>query len=59
MLGGTTRPEALVFIDQYEETAETMRIVVPVLLLALGALIFWLVRRHRAKKRAVAGPEFP
>lgn len=35
-----------------------MRIVLPLLLLAIGGLIFWLVRRHRAKKRA-AGSDLP
>ncbi|MGH6651262.1 MAG: hypothetical protein ACREB7_09045 [Sphingopyxis sp.] len=58
VLGSKTRPEALVFIDQYEAGAKTMRIVLPLLLLAIGGLVFWLVRRHRAKKRT-AGPDLP
>lgn len=58
VLGSKTRPEALVFIDQYEAGAKTMRIVLPLLLLAIGGLVFWLVRRHRAKTRA-AGSDLP
>lgn len=59
VLASKTRPEALVFIDQYEAGAKTMRIVLPLVLLAIGGLIFWLVRRHRAKKRAAAGADLP
>jgi len=52
VLGSKTKPPALEFIEQYEAGAKTMRIALPVLLLAVGGLVFWLVRRHRAKKRA-------
>lgn len=55
VLGSTTRPEALVFIDQYEAGAKVMRIAVPLILLVIGGLIYWLVRRNRAKKRNPAG----
>ncbi|WP_411341135.1 hypothetical protein V6U71_04535 [Sphingopyxis sp. J-6] len=51
VLGSKTKPPALEFIDQYEAGARTMRIALPVLLLIIGGLVFWLVRRHRAKKR--------
>lgn len=59
VLGSATRPEALVFIDQYEAGAKVMRIAVPLILLAIGGLIFWLVRRNRAKKRNPAGIDQP
>ena len=59
ILGSNERPEALVFIDQYEQGAKVMRIALPLLLLAIGGLVFWLVRRHRAKKRAASGTELP
>lgn len=52
VLGSKTKPPALEFIDQYEAGVRTMRIALPILLLAIGGIIFWLVRRHRAKKRA-------
>ncbi len=59
VLGSATRPEALVFIDQYEAGAKVMRIAVPLILLAIGGLIFWLIRRNRAKKRNSAGIDLP
>jgi cysteine synthase len=52
VLGSKTKPPALEFIEQYEAGAKTMRIALPVVLLTIGGLVFWLVRRRRAKKRA-------
>jgi hypothetical protein len=52
VVGSATKPEALTFIESYEAGAKTMRIVVPLILLAIGGLIFWLVRRRRAKRAA-------
>lgn len=52
VVGSTTRPAALEFIDQYEASARTMRIAIPIFLLAVGGLIIWLVRRRRAKRAA-------
>jgi len=51
VLGSKTKPPALEFIEQYEAGARTMRIALPAVLLAIGGLVFWLVRRHRAKQR--------
>jgi hypothetical protein len=59
VLGSTTRPEILVLADQYEATAKTLSIVLPIALLVIGGLIFWLVRRNRAKKRNAAGIDLP
>ncbi|HEV2598549.1 hypothetical protein [Sphingopyxis sp.] len=52
VVGSATRPDALLFIDQYESTVRTMRIVIAVVLLAVGGLIVWLIRRRRAKRAA-------
>ena len=52
VLGSSTKPEALAFIESYEAGVKTLRIVVPLVLLAIGGLIFWLVRRSRAKRAA-------
>lgn len=52
VVGSATRPDALTFIDEYDAAARTMRIVGPVMLLAVGGLIIWLIRRRRAKRAA-------
>lgn len=52
VVGSTTRPAALEFIDQYEAGAKTMRIAIPIILLAIGGLMIWLIRRQRAKRAA-------
>jgi hypothetical protein len=52
VVGSSVRPEALELIDQYEAGAKTMRIAGPIVLLAIGALVFWLIRRRRAKRAA-------
>ena len=52
VVGSATRPEALEFIDQYEAGVKTMRIAVPIIIFAIGGLIFWLIRRRRAKRAA-------
>ncbi|HWW58466.1 MAG TPA: hypothetical protein VN047_16350 [Sphingopyxis sp.] len=52
VVGSATKPAALTFIEQYEAGAKAMRIGGPILLLAIGGLIFWLVRRRRAKRAA-------
>lgn len=46
------KPEALVFIENFEAGAKTMAIVGIVVLLLVGGLIFWLVVRHRRKRAA-------
>ncbi|RYD44180.1 MAG: hypothetical protein EOP63_06725 [Sphingomonadales bacterium] len=52
VLGSTTKPPALHFIEQYEAGAKALRIGGPIILLAIGGLVFWLVRRQRAKRAA-------
>lgn len=52
VLGSKTKPPALEFVEEYDAGVRTMRIVLPIVLIAIGGLIFWLVRRHRAKRRA-------
>ncbi|MDO9367662.1 MAG: hypothetical protein Q7T68_03760 [Sphingopyxis sp.] len=52
VVGSATRPDALLFIDRYEAGVKAMRIVVPAILLAVGGLIYWLIRRRRAKRAA-------
>lgn len=52
VVGSATRPDALLFVDQYESSVNTLRIVVPIVLLAIGGLVFWLIRRRRAKRAA-------
>ncbi|MBE1529377.1 hypothetical protein GGC65_003833 [Sphingopyxis sp. OAS728] len=52
VLGSATKPPALEFIEQYETGAKALRIGGPIALLAVGGLIFWLVRRRRAKRAA-------
>lgn len=52
VLGSKVKPPALQFIEQYEAGAKALRIGGPILLLAIGGLIFWLVRRRRAKRAA-------
>lgn len=52
VIASQTKPEALVFIENYEAGAKTARIAVPLVLLAIGGLIFWLVRRRRARRAA-------
>jgi len=52
VLGSATKPPALEFIEQYETGAKALRIGGPIVLLAIGGLIFWLVRRRRAKRAA-------
>ena len=52
VVGSATKPPALTFIEQYEAGAKAMRIIIPVVLLAIGGLIFWVVRRRRAKRAA-------
>ena len=43
---------ALQFIEQYEAGVRALRIGGPIVLLAIGGLVFWLVRRRRAKRAA-------
>jgi hypothetical protein len=50
VVGSATKPAALLFIEQYETGAKTMLIAGPIVLLAIGGLIFWLIRRRRAKR---------
>ncbi|HMO75931.1 MAG TPA: hypothetical protein PKD99_05170 [Sphingopyxis sp.] len=50
VLGSTTKPEALTFIEQYEKGMKTAGIAGAILLLLVGGLVVWLVRRSRAKK---------
>jgi hypothetical protein len=52
VLGSATKPPALQFIEQYEAGAKALRIGSPIILLAIGGLVFWLVRRQRAKRAA-------
>lgn len=52
VVGSATRPPALEFIDQYEAGVKAIRIAVPILLLAVGGLIYWLIRRRRARRAA-------
>lgn len=52
VVGSAVKPPALKFIEQYEAGAKALRIGGPIALLAIGGLIFWLVRRHRAKRAA-------
>lgn len=52
VVGSGTRPAALTFIDQYESGMKALRIAIPIVLLAVGGLIFWLIRRRRAKRAA-------
>ncbi|HEY0598361.1 hypothetical protein [Sphingopyxis sp.] len=52
VVGSATRPDALLFIDQYEAGVKALRIIVPIVLLAIGGLIYWLIRRRRAKRAA-------
>lgn len=52
VLGSKTKPPALEFIEQYEAGVKALRIGGPIALLAIGGLIFWLVRRQRAKRAA-------
>lgn len=52
VLGSATKPPALQFIEQYEAGAKALRIGGPIVLLAIGGLVFWLVRRRRAKRAA-------
>lgn len=50
VVGSATRPDALLFIDQYEAGMKALRIIVPIVLLAIGGLVYWLIRRQRAKR---------
>lgn len=50
VVASQTKPEALTFIESYEAGAKTARIAVPLVLLAVGGLIFWLIRRRRANR---------
>ena len=52
VLGSATKPAALQFIEQYEAGVRALRIGGPIVLLAIGGLVFWLVRRRRAKRAA-------
>lgn len=52
VIASKTRPPALEFIEGYNRTVEIARIAVPVALLAIAALVVWLVRRQRAKRAA-------
>lgn len=52
VLGSATKPPALEFVEQFEAGVKALRIGGPIVLLAIGGLIFWLVRRHRAKRAA-------
>ncbi|WP_332819511.1 hypothetical protein [Sphingopyxis sp.] len=52
VVGSATRPAALEFIDQYETGMKTLAIAIPILLIAIGGLVFWLIRRQRAKRAA-------
>lgn len=52
VLGSASKPPALEFIEQYEAGAKAIRIAGPIALIVIGALIFWLVRRRRAKRAA-------
>ncbi len=52
VVGSATRPAALEFIDQYEAGAKTMRVAIPIILLAVTGLVVWLIRRRRARRAA-------
>ncbi|WP_447930079.1 hypothetical protein [Sphingopyxis fribergensis] len=52
VLGSAAKPPAIQFIEQYEAGVKTLRIGGPIVLLAIGGLVFWLVRRRRAKRAA-------
>lgn len=52
VLGRTTKPDALTFIENFERGAKVMRIAGPLVALAILGLILWLVRRRRAKRAA-------
>lgn len=52
VLGSATKPPALELIEQYEAGAKAIRIAGPIVLIFIGALIFWLMRRRRAKRAA-------
>lgn len=45
-------PEALAFIDGYNRAAKIARIAVPVAILLIAGLVFWLIRRSRARRAA-------
>jgi len=59
VVGSGTKPEIVSLREAYDAGLKAGSLVIPIALLLLGGLIFWLVRRHRAKKRAAAGPELP
>lgn len=52
VLGSREKPAALLFVEQYESTAKLLRYAAPIALVLIAGLIFWLVRRHRAKRTA-------
>jgi len=52
IVGSKTKPAALTFVENYDKTAGTMRIVIPVLLLVIAVLAGWLVWRWRRKRAA-------
>ncbi|UNU43272.1 hypothetical protein EAO27_11535 [Sphingopyxis sp. YF1] len=52
VLGSATKPDALRFAEQYETGVKVIAAVGAAVLLAIGGLVFWLVRRSRARKAA-------
>lgn len=52
VLGSREKPAALLFVEQYDTTANALRYALPITFALIVALIFWMVRRHRAKQAA-------
>jgi len=56
VVGSTTKPDALLFAEQYETGVKVIGAIGAGVLLAIGGLVFWLVRRSRARRATPLPP---